>query len=125
MPKDKNSLHADYVEVKVALKGPTTVMENTRKKLNYLKLFPPYPNPFRKYTNIRFSIPFKGKVQLNIYDASGRRIKTLLNKELKKGVYTIRWNGKDNLDKKVKSGNYFVHLKFKNRNFKRKILLLD
>jgi len=56
------------------------------------KLFQNYPNPFNPVTNINFNIPKSGVVELKIYDATGREISTLINRELKAGKYNYDWN---------------------------------
>jgi photosystem II stability/assembly factor-like uncharacterized protein len=51
-----------------------------------------YPNPFNPVTNIEFSVPSASFVKLVIFDITGREIETLVNAELKAGVYKIDWN---------------------------------
>jgi hypothetical protein len=51
-----------------------------------------YPNPFNKKTIIQFSIPKMSKVKLDIYDAFGRRIETLIDEKLQPGSYQNEWN---------------------------------
>src|SRR5699024_4120746 len=41
-----------------------------------------YPNPFSDGTTIKFATPLEGKVQIMIYDILGRRVKTIINKDL-------------------------------------------
>jgi beta-glucosidase len=51
-----------------------------------------YPNPFSSVTYIEFSIPERGNVSLEIYNLSGQKIETLVNKELNAGEYIYQWN---------------------------------
>jgi hypothetical protein len=72
-----------------------------------------YPNPFNPTTTIVFSIPqnlANQKVELMIFDITGKQITNLLNKELQSGNYLLRWNGKDQLNQNVSSGIYFYQL---------------
>ena len=68
-----------------------------------------FPNPFNPETKIRFEIPAAGTVprtvRLIIYDALGREISTLVNEQLKAGVYEVSWNGAN-----FPSGVYFYRL---------------
>ena len=48
-----------------------------------------YPNPFNPFTQIRFELPVKSFVKLNIYNALGREVHNLVNSELRAGVYQI------------------------------------
>lgn len=74
------------------------------------KLYQNYPNPFKSHTTIRYSLPTESKVSLSIYDVSGRLVKTLVDQHQLGGVYSIKWNGKDNLGTNVSSGIYFYRL---------------
>ena len=52
-----------------------------------------FPQSFYKITNICFDIPEKTNVKLAIYDVYGRDIFVLLEEEMHKGSYEIKWNG--------------------------------
>jgi hypothetical protein len=70
-----------------------------------------YPNPFNPLTNISFNLPEASKVDLNVYNIRGQKVRVLANAESKaKGVQNIQWNGKDDNGKKVGSGIYFYKL---------------
>ena len=47
----------------------------------------PYPNPFNSKTVLNFGIPQAGLTTINIYDVLGRKICTLLDKQLPAGNY--------------------------------------
>lgn len=68
-----------------------------------------YPNPFNPSTKIKFSIPIVGTdlraVILNIYDISGKLIRTLVNDNLTAGIYEINFDAKG-----LSSGTYFYQL---------------
>lgn len=67
-----------------------------------------HPNPSSGI--IKCNLTLKGKEHLNIkiYDATGRIVCTLVDKELVGGVYEFYWNGTDDTGKKVSSGTYLV-----------------
>ena len=73
------------------------------------KLSQNYPNPFNPITKIDYNLPFNGNVTLKIYDISGRKITTLVNKTQEAGYYTIQFNA-DNFA----SGTYFYRISAKN-----------
>ncbi|GEM_PF-2404071 len=83
--------------------------ENLNKPLKFAALAP-MPNPFRGHTVIKFALPAKERVTLDIYDINGRRITRLLNGKLNAGWHTVSWNGRDARGRKVKSGVYFYKL---------------
>lgn len=56
---------------------------------NGLALFQNFPNPFTTQTAIEYSIPYKMNVELNIYDFSGRFVKSLVSDLQNKGTYKV------------------------------------
>ena len=66
-----------------------------------------YPNPFNPYTKIRFEIPVGGNdpVQLKIFDMLGREVRTLVNENLKPGIYEAEFNAAE-----LPSGVYFYQI---------------
>ena len=51
-----------------------------------------YPNPFNPVTTIRYDIPETAHVRLNVYNAVGQHIDTLVNVHQSAGFYKITWN---------------------------------
>jgi hypothetical protein len=64
-----------------------------------------YPNPFNPATSIKFSLPKQSHVKLVIYDVLGKEIATLVNDELKAGVYNKTFDGSN-----FASGVYFYRI---------------
>ena len=64
-----------------------------------------YPNPFNPSTVIRFDLPKSDLVTLNIYDVSGRLVKTLLNEHKSPGTYEVKFDASE-----ISSGIYFYKL---------------
>jgi hypothetical protein len=73
-------------------------------------LFQNYPNPFNANTVLRFDVPRNGQVTLKIFDTLGREVRTLTDRYLQAGSYTISWNGRNNGGKETASGVYFSKL---------------
>ena len=69
-----------------------------------------YPNPFNPSTSIKYSVPELSKVNLTIFDMTGKTINTLVNRPQLAGQYNIAWNGKDGFGNSVPSGAYFYSL---------------
>jgi hypothetical protein len=89
-----------------------------------LALNPNYPNPFNPQTTIAYSLAEAGRVNLRIYDASGRVVKTLVDDNKTAGKHTATWNGRDRNGVAVSSGVYFVRLESGGNVQARKIILL-
>jgi hypothetical protein len=69
-----------------------------------------YPNPFNPSTTISFSVSTPGAAILAVYDATGRRVRTLLSGEVNAGNHAVLWDGKDEHGSPVGSGAYFYRL---------------
>ncbi len=92
-----------------------------------------YPNPFYKEgnssgstsTTINFTIPNSGydEVTLKVYDALGREITTLINKELPAGSYSVKFNPNE-IGRDLPSGIYFYRLTCGNLVSVKKMILL-
>lgn len=92
---------------------------------SYTKLYNNYPNPFNPYTNIRFSLAQDEHVKLEIFNARGQKVRTLLDEEMEKSNdISIKWNGKDDRDNPVASGIYFYRLKAGSFDSTKKMLLM-
>lgn len=64
-----------------------------------------YPNPFNPATTINFDLPFDSKVNLLIYDITGRLVSELLNSEFKAGYNSVKFNASN-----FASGVYFYSI---------------
>jgi hypothetical protein len=68
------------------------------------------PNPFGSRAEIRFDAPRAGQARLAIYDASGRKIRTLLDGAIGAGTQRLVWDGTDESGRALGSGVYFYRL---------------
>jgi len=73
------------------------------------------PNPFNAQTTIPYTLPKAGGVQLVLYNASGQRIRRLVNGHQQAGSYGATWDGKDEAGRSVASGVYVVRLSVEGR----------
>ncbi|MCK4696559.1 MAG: T9SS type A sorting domain-containing protein, partial [Candidatus Cloacimonetes bacterium] len=83
-----------------------------------------YPNPFNPETNIVFNLLEESKVELDIYNIKGQKIKSLLSEQISAGEHSIVWNGEDSSGKQVSSGIYFYKMKMNKNIAIKKCLLL-
>jgi hypothetical protein len=68
------------------------------------------PNPFINRTNIKYQIPKKVKVNLQVLDIVGRSVVNLVNKTQNPGYYSLQWNGNDKNNRELPSGIYFLRM---------------
>ena len=115
----QNNLHIVYNSssgIKHATTGSATGFKNNQQNIlpENIALLQNYPNPFNASTTISYQLPENSHVSLMVYDASGKKIKTLLKKFQPANAYTINWNGTDDLGRVVGSGVYYYKLKVRN-----------
>jgi hypothetical protein len=68
------------------------------------------PNPFFGATSIVFSLPRADRVRLEIFDAGGRRVAGLVDREMTAGEHAVRWDGRDGDGRRGTAGLYFARL---------------
>src|SRR5262245_32042786 len=68
------------------------------------------PNPFNPATTIRFTLPSSEHVRLDVYDAAGRRVRTLVDEVRARGPHQVEWDGRDEHAVALASGIYFYRL---------------
>lgn len=87
-------------------------------------LFPNYPNPFNAETTIEYALPRPAQVRLIIYNLLGQPIRTLIDNAESAGFKKARWDGRDQNQREVGSGIYYVKLEVDKKFFVHKIVLL-
>ncbi|PID28264.1 MAG: hypothetical protein CSB55_05550 [Candidatus Cloacimonadota bacterium] len=83
-----------------------------------------YPNPLNPETSIVYNVSSSGKVNLSIFNVKGQKVCTLVDQNMEKGRYEIRWNGKDKNNNAAASGIYYYRLVNGNKNVVGKMLLM-
>lgn len=68
-------------------------------------LYQNYSNPFNPSTTISFTLPQAGNVELTLFDAVGREIEEITNKEFSVGTHSINYNAGN-----LSSGVYFYRI---------------
>ena len=78
-----------------------------------------YPNPFNGETKIRFHVPddlgATSNILIQIFDISGKKVRTLVKGEFEAGHYTSSWDGRNDDGKTVSSGAYLYRVSAKDR----------
>jgi hypothetical protein len=73
-------------------------------------LYRNYPNPFNPSTTIRYQLPSAESVRLDIYDALGQHVRTLVQGLHQPGFYAAVWHGRDDKGRNAASGIYFFRM---------------
>ncbi|HAX49033.1 MAG TPA: YCF48-related protein [Ignavibacteria bacterium] len=103
---------------------PVAVTGNETELIRDYSLAQNYPNPFNPSTKIKFEIPVNVEttrrvVSLSIFDILGREVRTLVNENLKHGIYEADFNAAD-----LPSGVYFYKLNAGEFTETKKMILL-
>ncbi|MGE5156031.1 MAG: T9SS type A sorting domain-containing protein, partial [Betaproteobacteria bacterium] len=85
-----------------AVAPPTSVPGGPRMTL--------WPNPAAQEFNIRFSSPTRTQGSLDVFDATGRRVRALYSGEIGPDARLVRWNAESGNGLKVAAGHYWVRL---------------
>ena len=121
---DRNTVGPDgYTNLEIYLNSiishPADVKESERIVPTEFNLEQNYPNPFNPSTNIRFSVPYKMKVRINVYDIMGRKIAELINEKKSAGTYEVNFAAKN-----LSSGVYIYQLEYSGKVISKKMLLI-
>jgi len=112
--------HEDHEMMRVLHVGPMTapaakqVASNEAEQVSgEFALGKNYPNPFGDNTTIRYQVPAKAEVNMAVYDASGRKVKTLVTGVQDPNNYTLQWNGLSDRGSSLPPGVYINTMKAK------------
>ncbi|HET6347682.1 MAG TPA: FlgD immunoglobulin-like domain containing protein [Candidatus Krumholzibacteria bacterium] len=83
-----------------------------------------HPNPFNPQVIVDYGVPAPSHVDLAIFDASGRLIRTLVSGTKAAGTYSETWTGVDERGERVASGVYFSRLTMNGKSMTRKLVML-
>jgi len=68
-----------------------------------------YPNPFNPLTKTKYELKTPGFIKLNVYNITGREIKTIVNEKQNAGVYKADFSETE-YGTSISSGVYFYSL---------------
>lgn len=76
-----------------------------------LRLGPAHPNPAESRVTFAFDLPADGPVEMGVFDAAGRRVRSIHSAVMTAGRHTASWDGLDDAGRPVAPGIYFCELK--------------
>jgi len=83
-----------------------------------------YPNPFNAGTTIRYSLPTRSHVKIDIINILGQKVRTLVDAEQPADSYETYWDGTNSSRHTVATGVYFYRFRAGDISVTRKMLLL-
>jgi len=94
---------------------PTSVASELKNEFEITN----YPNPFSASTTIQFQTPSNEHVSLDVFDQTGRKVNTLVNKKLPSGTHHFEFDGSFS-----PGGIYVYQLKVGESSTTRKMILI-
>ena len=83
------------------------------------------PNPAAGVQSIALTLPREGQVQAAVFDAGGRRVRTLADGRFAAGTSALAWEGNDDRGGRAPAGLYFVRVTTPDRTLTRRIVRLE
>jgi hypothetical protein len=108
--QDNDQLDYTATSPNFTIRSVSTDIETADELPTAPKLFANFPNPFSSETEIRFAVPSAGHVQIEVFDAMGRRIALLVDRRVPAGFHEVEWNAET-----IPSGMYFSILRADDR----------
>jgi hypothetical protein len=113
----------------VTMHGPVTATptasEGDEQVARLFKLYPNYPNPFNPTTTIVVDLEeFTDEALIEVYDITGRLVKTLYNGPINQYRIMVEWDGTNNAGNTLSTGMYFYRYRSANRDIMRKMILM-
>jgi hypothetical protein len=78
-----------------------------------------YPNPFNPSTQISYSLPQAGNVQISVFNVLGQKVATLVDGQKAAGVHVVEFDGSAHA-----SGMYFYRIDTENFSETKKMVML-
>jgi len=88
-----------------------------------LKILNVYPNPTNRDATVSFSLASTQRVEIDVYDVTGRRVARVGAGVYPPGVHSVSWSGSDADGHRAASGFYFFDVKGKGDASVRKFVL--
>ncbi|MCI0405906.1 MAG: T9SS type A sorting domain-containing protein, partial [candidate division Zixibacteria bacterium] len=103
---------------------PTDAPEEKKNRPSRFELSQNYPNPFNPTTTIRYFLPKRSPVTLEIFNLAGQRVKVLAEEEQTAGDHVLVWDGTDKKGNTLPSGLYLYRLTGKDFTETKKMIFL-
>jgi hypothetical protein len=81
------------------------------------------PNPAGKTVSIAFDLTRPARVTLKVFDVTGRKVRTLVDRFEPAGSREVRWDGTDDRGEKLGRGSYFCRLDAGGQTLSTKLVL--
>lgn len=134
-PDDDDDGFTDEVEIALGTNplDPDSVpgsagTPTTETRVSSYRLYPAEPSPFRsgQGTRIRFDLPAAGTASLELFDVSGRLVRTFSRSDqLDAGRHSLIWDGRDDHGRRLASGVYLYRLRAGSFHDAQRLVLME
>lgn len=84
---------------------------------------PPFPNPSRSVVSFDFAVATPGRVRAEVFDARGRRVAVILDRQFEAGTYPATWDGRTHDGTAAAAGVYYFRLSVPGRTETRSVTI--
>ncbi len=84
--------------------GTTGILTNTIGRMEA------YPNPFSNNVTVNINLTRSTVALVEVYNATGKRVAVLNNKQLNSGLHSLSWNGTADNGESLNPGVYFIKM---------------
>ena len=110
-----------------AARSVTVTTAPLAAKVEHFTVLDAYPNPFNPSTTLRYALPAVENnytTTVQIYDLTGKLVKTLLSEQQPAGWHSVVWQGTDQFGSRVPAGVYLSKVSFGSETKTIKVMLL-
>jgi len=83
----------------------------------------PFPNPARGSASFTLALPTAAGVDVQAFDVSGRRVRSLMTQQQPAGHSTLTWDLRDDQGRSLGAGMYLVRARIGDRTFVRRVMV--
>jgi len=117
--KDAQNQWGSYSNLEVANVRLTGIDDSDSEIPRAFALRANYPNPFNATTIIKYELPIRTNVRLQVFNLRGEKVATLVDGNIPAGKHQVSWNAP-----RYSSGIYFYRLESGGRVFTKRMTLL-
>jgi len=99
-----------FYAMEIEYTDPATSAGVSEEEEHRSRLAASHPNPFRSRTSVRFPLDTTSDVRVDIYDAAGRRVRSIARSSLPAGTHEIEWDGRSDSGVATPAGVYFAQV---------------
>ena len=99
-------------------------IEEQKIQLKRSAMIDDFPTFTEDVINIEFELNTSGNVNVLIFDRIANLVKNIECSECQSGKYSVSWDYKNNMDKRVNSGLYYFEVRYNNLIQSRKMIFI-